>query len=509
MIKVTKVENGWVRGIQGADAKIVSFKGIPFAAPPVGDLRWRAPQPPADWEGIRDCLEFAPISMQEIPGVDQTQLYTYEFNPDPEIPMSEDCLYLNVWTPAATPEERLPVFVWYFGGGLQVGNTAEMEFNGERLARRGIVVVSVNYRLNAFGFLAHPELTAEHPEAPANFGNLDQQFGTQWVKRNIAAFGGDPEQITIGGQSSGGDSVVTQLASPLNEGLFQRAIIQSGVWTSPVGRFQPPDAPRYLERSLSAMEQAGVEFFELMGVRTLAEARALPAEFVRDKALEFHAMWTTVPDGRFVPDNPPELVLRNKRHMVPLLMGNTTVEFPSAPKADSFEALEALAQNVFGERAGEYLDLIRGRTLEETLEKATFSSVELAIRVISEQTAVAGGPNCYYYQFGTDVPGWDHPGPFHSVDLWFFFDSLGACWRPFVGKHYDLARQMANYWANFVKTGDPNGKDVDGSEMPYWPPYAESKHPIRFMEAVEEGVPDSESKLMRFLVDAVKEKHPC
>ena len=217
MIKIAKTENGLVRGIPAADPRIISFKGIPFAAPPVGENRWRAPQPASDWKGTRDCLEFAPIPMQSIPGLDQDNIYTREWNVDPEIPMSEDCLYLNVWTPAESTGDKLPVYVWYFGGALQWGNTAEMEFDGERLARRGIIVVTVSYRLNVFGFLAHPELRKEAPNAPANFGNLDQQYGLFWAKRNIEAFGGDPDNITIGGQSAGGGSVLTQLNCPANK----------------------------------------------------------------------------------------------------------------------------------------------------------------------------------------------------------------------------------------------------------------------------------------------------
>lgn len=235
MLRVVKTENGLVRGLPAADPRITSFKGIPFAAPPVGPLRWRAPQPAAPWNEILDCYEFAPISMQHIPGLDPHNIYTREWNVDPEIRMDEDCLYLNVWTPAKSADEKLPVFVWYFGGGLQEGNPAEMEFDGERLARRGIVVVSVNYRLNVFGFLAHPQLTKEQPDDPSNFGHLDQQAGTRWVKRNIAAFGGDPNNITIGGQSAGGMSVSAQLTSPQNEGLFQRAIIQSGMMANVYG----------------------------------------------------------------------------------------------------------------------------------------------------------------------------------------------------------------------------------------------------------------------------------
>ena len=184
MLRRVRTENGWVRGIEAADPRVTAFKGIPFAAPPTGQNRWRAPQPAEDWDGERECFRFAPISVQDTPGVGGG-FYDREWHVDPEIGMSEDCLYLNVWTNAKSADERLPVLVWFFGGGYQWGYTAEMEFDGERIARRGIVVVTVNYRLNVFGYLAHPELTAEAPGAPANFGSLDQRAGILWTRRNI------------------------------------------------------------------------------------------------------------------------------------------------------------------------------------------------------------------------------------------------------------------------------------------------------------------------------------
>lgn len=232
MLRVAKTENGIVRGIEAADPRITVFKGIPFAAPPIGKNRWRAPQPCESWDGIKDTCRFAPISVQDTPGLGN-DIYCREWHVDPDIAMSEDCLYLNVWTPAKNENEKLPVVVWYFGGGLQWGYPSEMEFDGERLARRGIIVVSVNYRINVFGFLAHPQITAEAPEAPANFGNLDQQAGLKWVVRNIAGFGGDPDNITIAGQSAGGGSVLSQMAAPSSEGLFKKAIIQSAMIRSP------------------------------------------------------------------------------------------------------------------------------------------------------------------------------------------------------------------------------------------------------------------------------------
>jgi para-nitrobenzyl esterase len=260
--------------------------------------------------------------MQHKPGEDPENIYTREWNTNPDIWMDEDSLQLNVWTPAKSTDEKLPVFVWYFGGGLQEGNTAEMEFDGERIARRGIVVVTVNYRLNVFGFLCHPEITAENPEAPANFGHLDQQFGTRWVQRNIAAFGGDPNNITIGGQSAGGGSVMSQVTSPQNAGLFQKAIVDSGLMKVPYpGGFFGPG------RNLAQAEQEGLKFFEFLGVSTLAEARKLDAVFLRDKMMEYKRTWGTVVDGKFCVGSADDLFMENKCQPVPMMFGHTATEF--------------------------------------------------------------------------------------------------------------------------------------------------------------------------------------
>ncbi|WP_338130987.1 carboxylesterase/lipase family protein [Cohnella rhizosphaerae] len=368
MLRVAKVENGSLRGLPAADPRITSFKGIPFAAPPVGDNRWRAPQPAPDWEGVREAYAFAPVPMQVRQELDDNNIYTREWAVEPDIAMDEDCLYLNVWTPARRADEKLPVFVWYFGGGLQVGHTAEMEFDGERIARRGIVVVTIAYRLNAFGFLCHPEITAEAPEASANFGHLDQQEATRWVKRNIAAFGGDPDNLTIGGQSAGGGSVMNQLASPQNEGLFQRAIVQSGVFTT---LYPGSGAPRFL-REFAEAEADGVRFFEALGVSTLAESRKLDAAFVRDKYVASGRFWGTVTDGRFNVGDAFEAFLRNERRPVPVLFGHTSSEFISAPEAGTLDEIERLAEALFGEDARTYLSLCDAHSgsLEEAVKKS-------------------------------------------------------------------------------------------------------------------------------------------
>jgi len=474
LLRTVKVENGIVQGLPAADPRITSFKGIPFAAPPVGENRWRAPQPAKNWDGVLKAFQFAPVSMQPQMGVDENDIYVREWHVDPNTPMDEDCLYLNVWTPAKSPDEKLPVFVWFFGGGLQVGYTSEMEFDGERIARRGVVVVTVNYRLNVFGFLCHPEITAESPDAPANFGHLDQQAGIRWVKRNIAAFGGDPDNITIGGQSAGGGSVMSQLTSPQNEGLFQKAIIQSGI----IAPLYPGNRVPRMGRTLAEAEQEGVEFFEFLGVKSLAEARKLDAWYIRDKALQYkdfwNMIWSTVQDNVFCTGNPFELFVRNKRCMVPVLLGHTSSEFFSIPQVNSLDEFRNLAVEMFGEDADEFLTLCNAQSgdLNEVIKRASVSGLEYGIRIAAKvnDEAKTGVP-MYYYNFDAEIPGWDNPGTFHSVDLWFTFETLAKCWRPFVGKHYDLARQMCNYWCNFIKSGDPNGKDSTGEDMERWEPY--------------------------------------
>ena len=297
MLRETTVENGKVKGLPGNDPRITVFKGIPFAAPPVGENRWRAPQPCKDWEGTLEAFGFGPISMQDTPGIGDDLVYNREWHVDPDIPKSEDCLYLNVWTPAKKAKEKLPVLVWIFGGGFQWGYTAEMEFNGEALAERGIIVVSIAYRLGCFGFMAHPEITGEAPDAPSNFGLLDQKAGLAWVKRNIAAFGGDPDRITIAGQSAGGASVQHQLSCMDNKDIIKAAAIFSGII-----RLKDADADIFNPLTLSQAENLGKEFFESLGVKDLAEARKLTDKEILDGYNKFvgnHRRMFPIVDGHF------------------------------------------------------------------------------------------------------------------------------------------------------------------------------------------------------------------
>ena len=433
MIRETKVENGLVRGFPATDPRITVFKGIPFAAPPVGENRWRAPQPAKDWDGVLEAKSFGPISYQDRPGMG-TDIYCREWHVDPDIELSEDCLYLNIWTPAKKTDEKLPVLVWYFGGGFQWGYTAEMEFNGEQLAKRGIVVVSVAYRLNCFGFLAHPDITKEAPDKPSNFGLLDQQAGLHWVYRNIAAFGGNPEQITIAGQSAGGGSTMHQLVNKDNRHIVKGAAVISGII-----RPQSVDADIFRPLDLEKAENLGKAFFDSLGVSSLKEARALSQEEIFEgynKFIQDHPRMFPLRDGHFCTGDPVEQFMNRDCADVPVMAGNTTDEF----------------------------------------SEAGVNTVERSVKYAFDGAGKnAPSQNFYYYRFDPDIPGDGHegdsyPGTFHSCDLWFFFNSIDKCSRPYTGHHYDLARQMCNYFANFIKTGDPNNsgekKSIVSSSAP-------------------------------------------
>ena len=499
MLRIVDTNYGKVEGLPAADPRITSFKGIPFAAPPVGENRWRAPQPCPKWEGTLKAYKFGAISVQDQPAVG-TDIYCKEWHVDPDVLMDEDNLYLNIWTPAKTGNEKYPVLVWYFGGGLQWGYPSEMEFDGERIARRGVVVVSVNYRLNVLGFFAHPEITKEAPEQPSNFGYLDQQAGTRWVKENIEFFGGDPDNITIAGQSAGGGSVMGQLTNLENQGLFRRAIVLSGVIGSPYKDGGFPD-PMPLEQA----EEWGEGFFKLLGVSSLAEARKIPWRTILDKYNEYikdHPRMFTICDGKFLKGDPMKLCLKGECLDIPIMAGNTNDEFLNAIRVPEDE-LPAKATELFGDAAEMFLKFPEVMKNSRENEFGIVSGIEISVKTIFEARKKAGSSNnFYYYRFNPDIPGEDNPGTFHSVDLWFFFETLAKCWRPFVGRHYDLARKMCNYWANFIKTGDPNGLDADGTRMPYWAPYtADTCMEIEFTPDGPLSQPEPEHEFKKFLRD--------
>ena len=503
MLRQVKTENGWVRGIEAADPRITAFRGIPFAAPPVGRNRWRAPQPCENWAGVRDTSRFAPISMQWIPGLGD-DIYCREWHVDPEIPMGEDCLYLNVWTGAKKAGEKQPVLVWFFGGGLQCGYTAEMEFDGERIARRGIVVVTVNYRVGALGFLTHPQLSREQPDAPANFGNLDQQAGLRWVQKNIAAFGGDPSRVTIAGQSAGGGSVMSQLACKANKGLFRNCVVMSAMIFDPYLR-REIGRPETLKQA----EKKGEDFFAFLGVKTLEEARALDAVTLQrsyEKYMENHVPFFTVQDDLFCVGDPIALYRKGDCLDINMMAGCTADEFPNTVNAGDEETLVSEAERIFGSKADKFLAFPESKTFLSGQGYAPVSGIECTVKGVLGDRAKDGKPG-YVYVFNPDIPGWDNPGTFHSSDLWFWFETLAKCWRPFKGRHYDLARQMCDYFCNFIRTGNPNGKDLNGEALPAWEPWSEQEPcTMQFLGSGAAPVTESLPPFKQFISDRIMER---
>lgn len=479
MLREVTTKYGKIKGLPAADPRVTAFKGIPFAAPPVGELRWRAPQPCAKWEGELEAYSFAPISVQDRPGLG-TDIYCREWHVDSKIEINEDCLYLNVWTPAKATDEKLPVLVWYFGGGLQWGYPSEMEFDGERLARRGIIVVTINYRLNVLGFFAHPELTKANKEESSNFGYLDQQAATCWVKENIEAFGGDPENITIAGQSAGGGSVMGQMVNKENEGLFKKAMIMSGVIGSP---YRESEFPAPMDKATA--EKWGEGFIKSLGVKSIDEARKLSSEQILsgyNKYIQNNPRMFSIKDDIFIKGDPLQMMLIGDCLDIPVMAGNTTDEFLNSLVAKDDDELKAVAKEKFDGDADIFLNFKEVKELSKDDSYGIVSGIELSVKSIFEELKKKGSNNnFYYYRFNADIPGEDNPGTFHSVDLWFFFETLAKCSRPYVGRHYDLSRMMANYWTNFIKTGDPNGYDADGTAMIQWAPYeADNNYEMEF-----------------------------
>ena len=482
MASTVAVSQGRLVGAFNEVTGVHSFKGIPFAAPPVGDLRWTAPQPPPPWNGMRQALQFGPRAMQ-LPVFGDMN-----FRSDG---MSEDCLYLNVWTPDPSLDARLPVLVYFYGGGFIAGDGSEPRYDGEQMARRGIVAVTVNYRLNIFGFLAHPELSAESPHhCSGNYGLLDQHAALVWVRENIAAFGGDPDHVTIAGESAGSISVNAQMISPLSKALIAGAIGASGG----IGALGP--------RPLAEVEQMWVAFGKEIGAESLAELRAIPAEKLLDLSEDRGpAEFPSTVDGYFFPKSPVEALAAGEEAHVPLMVGWNSEEMNYAAvlgdRKPTSKSYAAAVRELYGTHADEVLALYPGDTDAEAEQSATELAGDRFLvystwKWADEHRKTGSPVYLYYYahprppmvpEMGNAIAGLaggviNDPdaaaravamppakGAVHSADIEYALGNLATnlvyAWTE---DDKQVSKLMQSYYANFVENGDPNGPG-----LPEWP----------------------------------------
>jgi para-nitrobenzyl esterase len=453
------IDSGALEGVR--DGELTVYKGVPFAAPPVGALRWRAPQPVTPWKGIRKADAFAPACMQKgvsMPG---------------EVPpvISEDCLYLNIWVPPVRTGKLLPVLVWIPGGGYTNGSASMPLYWGDRLALKGVIVITVAYRLGPLGFLAYRPLTLESAHhTSGNYGLMDQIAALKWVQRNIADFGGDARQVTIAGQSAGGMSVCMLMASPLAHGLFQRAIAESG------GLFEPLQlAPSY---QLSNAERAGAQYARSLGAKSLAALRALPA--ARLLQGDAGAVSHPVIEPYVLPAAPYDVFVLGQESNVPVLIGSNAEESralidPTAVKAST---LVTYVSKSLGTPAA-FIDAIINAYPHRTDVQARRAAVDLETDLRfgwdmwtwARLQAHQQRSRVYYYNFrerppfpmGSVYQGW---GASHFAELWYVFDHLDQERWHWTGADRRLAEVISSYWTNFVKSGNPNA-----TGLPHWPRY--------------------------------------
>ena len=445
MLNIVKTQYGRIQGV-GMEGYTV-YKGIPYAKPPVGALRWRAPQKPDAWEDVRSCDRFGNAAPQEFPTEDTPwgAMYYKEFYSDPAfIPQrSEDCLYLNIWTPAQTGEEKLPVAFWIHGGGFGGGYGSEKEFDGAQYCRRGVILVSINYRCGVFGFLAHPWLSARDEKGiSGNYGILDQIAALDWVYENIAAFGGDPENITVFGQSAGCMSTQILCSSSLTGDRIKKAILQSGVQT--VDRFLATP-------TLQEEEEYGKRIVKIAGAQNLEELYAMDTESLLAAKAQFDAeTFMHLMKGELDPGDGSLLIVPNVDGY--LLQKNVRETFADG----SMKPIPYMAGCVTD-------DL--GRT-EEDRKKENPGVILKGCKEWCIRQEELGNPPAYAYYFNHALPGENGPDTaFHSAELWYTFGTLGRCWRSMEARDREISEQMLDAWTNFMKTGNPNGDKV-----PVWKP---------------------------------------
>jgi para-nitrobenzyl esterase len=427
---VLTIEGGQIQGVPTDTEGIIAYKGIPFAAPPVGDLRWKEPQPVIPWEGVRVADTYGDAASQLT--WDPESFYGKEWQASGSVPFSEDCLYLNVWTPAAGKvDEKLPVAMWIHGGGYREGFAFEPEMDGgEDWASRGVILVTVTYRLGVMGFFSHPLLSSESPNGVSgNYGLMDQAAALKWINKNIAQFGGDPNNITIFGQSAGAGSVQSLLASPKSNNLISKAISMSGG-----GLGSRPGNP------LDTAQVANKKLMDFFGKETLSDMRQLSFDELIEMSQKYadstktRVGWSPVIDGYFLNDTFSNEALAGNIPDIPYMFGFTSNDLSDMTQpVNDFAALRAEQSN-----------------------KPT-----------------------YTYLFQRQLPG-DESGAFHSADLWYVFNSFKHSWRPFTAGDKALANQIVDYWTNFAKYGDPNGENGGA-----WKPYTKESPEFMLLDANE------------------------
>jgi len=473
-----KVDGGIIQGVYTDSLKI--YKGIPFAAPPVGELRWKAPQPVQDWDSVRLCTEYAPAPMQ---------------GGNPPSGKSEDCLYLNVWTPAKSTDEKIPVLVWIYGGGFSFGSTSEPVSDGAELASKGVVLVSIAYRVGQLGFLAHPELSAESPEqVSGNYGLLDQIAGLKWIQNNIAKFGGDPDQVTIFGESAGGISVSMLCASPLAKGLFHGAISQSG---GSFGPTRPTTYPGENMKTLAQAEADGIEYARQHGVSSIAELRKLDAEQLIPKGWTMPGGWPIV-DGVVIPDDQYKLYQQGNYNDVPVLIGYNSDEGASFMWEKDPEAVKSSVQHRYGKFTDDLLQAYPvaensvPKTARDLMRDAAFGWQTWSWARLQAET---GKSKVYYYYFDQhpdypeDSPMYGYGSP-HGQDVAYVFQHLDRSNPQTSPSDIEISKAMGDYWTNFAKYGNPNGEGV-----PEWPAFTNENPQVMHLGQTPHvgSVPDENS----------------
>jgi para-nitrobenzyl esterase len=505
-----KTVNGTVEGIIDSN-NVRTFKGVPFAQPPVGQLRWKAPQPVINWQGVRKTVKFGPRAMQ-------LPLFgDMNFRSDG---MSEDCLYLNVWTPAKSANEKLPVLVYFYGGGAVAGDGSEPRYDGQSMAEHGIVAITVNYRLGVFGFLTLPELTAESPyHGSGDYAYLDQNAALKWVQKNIAAFGGDPSRVTIGGESAGSTSVSVQVASPLSKGLFSAAIGESGAMVGSSKAIPLADG-----------EQIGTKFEADLGKKSLAELRAIPAEELL-QATAKAGRFPAVIDGHFLPKTPMDIYAKGEQSDVPLLAGWNSAEVGYSAllgkDEPTIENFKKAVEKLYGDKAQQVLDFYPAKTDEEVAKVAT----ELASdRFIAYNTwkwidlhSKTNGKPVYRYLYahprpamtaamGNVTPGLAGGvvkndgsgqtnkvkpalGASHSSEIEY---ALGNLYSNKVfqwdADDYKVSKTMQAFFVNFIKNHDPNGPG-----LPTWTTIQASKPHVMVIDVETKSEPEKGLRKYQFI----------